>query len=556
MSRPRNMIFEPAPRSPDRAMPRPPPELATLLELEITAELLPWFNSNSNVLNSCTRLKGLFCRNLGLRQLPNLPPTLEELYCNNNELFRLPLLPASLTHLYCDHNRLVSLPEFPENLEEIYCDNNALSSLPDLPDTVIGIRCNDNALYVLPEDLPLGLTYLICSNNQLTTLPALPDGLIVLECENNPIALMPQVVNMDGEFNDIEDPRLPEGLQHLNCSYNMLSELPPLPPYLHMFNCSGNELTAFVGQFPENLYDLNCSHNRLTVLPTLPSSIRIFNCLDNPLRQEPQANINGRLVTVSREFANLPLPPAASVSRPIETINASDDRDEEWDLDEDEDGDEVPDYTTLLQTLYANLAAVPLAASTITIAPTDIGYDAIMMGDENVADYLRESADNIVFKYANAFFFHTKSAIIQHTITDPNVIKYGCLAVGYTIIPRRENVNMDIPYVTGRGLGMTIGLIPLTQLKTLLTTATIQAVEVVATRQQLPSTASFQMLQPNPDAVSASHCQEGQGELVYELRVIDATPTSRGGRRRKRNRQTYRRRRCGSKKGVRKSYRR
>jgi Leucine-rich repeat (LRR) protein len=79
--------------------------------------------------------------NLGLTELPPLPPTLVELDCRGNQLTELPQLvsedPSTLEYLNCRDNQLTELPQLPSTLVGLGCDNNQLTELPQLPSTLM-----------------------------------------------------------------------------------------------------------------------------------------------------------------------------------------------------------------------------------------------------------------------------------------------------------------------------------------------------------------------------------------------------------------------------------
>ena len=55
-------------------------------------------------------------RDLGLTELPSLPPTLKWLDCSQNQLTKLPPLPPTLQRLECSENLLMELPPLPPTL--------------------------------------------------------------------------------------------------------------------------------------------------------------------------------------------------------------------------------------------------------------------------------------------------------------------------------------------------------------------------------------------------------------------------------------------------------
>jgi len=115
-----------------------------------------------------------------------------------------------------------------------------------------------------------GVTELDCSKNLLTSLPSLPPALERLDCENNRLTSLPS---------------LPPALERLDCDNNRLTSLPPLPPSLKVLHCSDNQLTS-LPPLPSSLEVLQCSINQLTSLPPLPDSLRLLYC-NNPLTSLP-----------------------------------------------------------------------------------------------------------------------------------------------------------------------------------------------------------------------------------------------------------------------------
>ena len=75
--------------------------------------------------------------------------------------------------------------------------------------------------------------------------------------------------------------------------------------------------------------------------------------------------------------------------------------------------------------------------------------------------------------------------------------------------------------MAGKSFGF-YGLIPIAQLKTIIESehSEYQFI-IVEDSGKAPSVVSLHMLQPGANAVSASHCQEGHGDTIYELSRID-----------------------------------
>ena len=146
------------------------------------------------------------------------------------------------------------------------------------------LHCDNKNLTELPYPLPNTLEKLNCSNNLIKVLPILPESLIELDCSNNPL---------------IEAPILPKNLLYLTFSSIDCSDktddkkdncciFPKLPSNLRLLNCSSNNLSEFSQDLPNNLNDFICSYNKLVYLPSLPKSLVVLNCFHNLLVELPK----------------------------------------------------------------------------------------------------------------------------------------------------------------------------------------------------------------------------------------------------------------------------
>ncbi len=192
--------------------------------------------------------------------------------------------------------------------------------------------------------------------------------------------------------------------------------------------------------------------------------------------------------------------------------------------------------------VYCNLLHIPLEDSNLSIQPDDIGHDIIMIEDVKVIDYLNQDPNNIVFYFGNNVALLTDRDNLRRSL-NANTLKYACVNVDTAITPRIENVITDTPYLFLNGAGFTTGgLVPLGMIKTILSDITIKAVQIPSTPVgNAVSTTSFQMLGPNPMAVSASHCQAGQDAAIYTMKRMNVPSATVGGRRRTRRRRKTRR---------------
>lgn len=198
-----------------------------------------------------------------------------------------------------------------------------------------------------------------------------------------------------------------------------------------------------------------------------------------------------------------------------------------------------------------------LPISAVTIHPdTDTGMDLISGEETTVNAYLREDPGNVVFYFNQRVVLLSHKDQLEEFYMNPsyigNSVKFACKAVETSIIPRRDNIEPRPAYISLRSLGcMVDGLVTVEEMVSVVETQETRCVNISSTpSREVPSTASYQMLGPTPNAVGASHCQEGQGAKVYSLEDI---PMQMGGKRRRKtrkrrraNRRTHKRRRSMS----------
>lgn len=124
--------------TPITSLPTLPSTLEKLILIETLITELPLLPST---------LKKLYINplhNLGITQLPPLPPTLVYLSCiTNYSLTELPPLPSSLQKLYCGWTQITELPPLPDSLLEFGCQNTLLTELPSLPSSLTWLNCSD-----------------------------------------------------------------------------------------------------------------------------------------------------------------------------------------------------------------------------------------------------------------------------------------------------------------------------------------------------------------------------------------------------------------------------
>lgn len=154
---------------------------------------------------------------------------------------------------------------------------------------------------------------------------------------------------------------------------------------------------------------------------------------------------------------------------------------------------------------------------------TQQAFDVIMREDTFIWKHLTESTDHIVFYHPHGtggHFYITDKNTLEHLATDVNSVKYKCNQVYEILYISPDKYDAATPYLAGKSFGF-YGLIPIAQLKTIIESADAgHQFILVKESGKAPSTVSMQMLGEHANAVSASHCQEGHGDTIYELHRI------------------------------------
>ncbi|WP_157607696.1 3-coathanger stack domain-containing protein [Runella limosa] len=234
-------------------------------------------NSCPSCMDSCYRLlpaasslTSLDVSNQGISDLTgiNLFSALQTLNISNNPLTCLPVLPVTLTKLIVNPNEVKCLPKLIPGLQ-VYNKNNEQIATPPvcplyIPDSnfALAIRrtcfsCIDDCNYLLPPAFTL--KSLNISEGKITSLSGIDQftSLETLDCSYNLLT---------------ELPGLPLSLKSLNCSYNKLTSLPSLPVTLTKLECNNNKL-EHLPALPDKLSWLSCANNQLNCLPFLPNTL-------------------------------------------------------------------------------------------------------------------------------------------------------------------------------------------------------------------------------------------------------------------------------------------
>ena len=184
--------------------------------------------------------------------------------------------------------------------------------------------------------------------------------------------------------------------------------------------------------------------------------------------------------------------------------------------------------------IFGVTSLIPLEDSSNRANPNDEGYDLITLENVKVSDYLNDDPNNVVFfMNGQVLILTNKNHIYSRILGAGSPIKYKCRSVSTALVPQLGNLDTSKPCVSLNSFGGTSGgLALLGAMKSVLADPSIRIVEISTPEiDNAVSTASVQMLGPDPNAVAASHCQEGQGDKIYALKKM-TMETSGGNKRR------------------------
>ena len=125
---------------------------------------------------------------------------------------------------------------------------------------------------------------------------------------------------------------------------------------------------------------------------------------------------------------------------------------------------------------------------------------------------------------ADGFLKHNpdNKSIVNKALNDKNMVKIGCKSADGRLNP--QNIMKDKPYVMLKPIGLYGGVITVLQIFGIIE-GNQRLFHVSKTNQTLASTVSLSVLDGG-NRVSASHCQAGQEEIVYNLEYIDQLTTT------------------------------
>ena len=163
----------------------------------------------------------------------------------------------------------------------------------------------------------------------------------------------------------------------------------------------------------------------------------------------------------------------------------------------------------------------------VSVSKSDIPeevWNTVAYGDENVEEFLAEDVKNKIFKFNTTYFAVGGEGVKQHYLSGSNKIKntfYPCFSVGTSLRPRDENVDKTKPLFLLSNIGPITDFVLMKDIIKALKSDE-QYFEILTTdAEDIPTSTSAQMLGPNPDAVSANHCQGGKAAKIFKIAIID-----------------------------------
>jgi len=118
---------------------------------------------------------------------PTLPPQLEQLWYCKCSAKVMPNLPAGLRMLNCIYTQIRELPTLPPLLDELniaWCPK--IKTLPKLPESLIELYAVESGLEVLPE-LPPKLKNLSIARTKIEIIPNMPDSIDNIYADDTPL---------------------------------------------------------------------------------------------------------------------------------------------------------------------------------------------------------------------------------------------------------------------------------------------------------------------------------------------------------------------------------
>tara|TARA_B100000073_G_scaffold345686_1_gene355311 strand:+ start:3303 stop:4517 length:1215 start_codon:yes stop_codon:yes gene_type:complete len=160
-------------------------------------------------------------------------------------------------------------------------------------------------------------------------------------------------------------------------------------------------------------------------------------------------------------------------------------------------------------------------------------------------DKFIKTKTNKIFKFSENWFAVEGDLIIKHYLNMENRF-YECIKTDdNSLIPHLSNLNIEVPLFQVNKLVSADAYVFFETLSVALTIPhQIFEISMENPIRHINSTSSHQMIMPNPNAVSANHCQSGKDAYIYEIFKLNIY---KGGKKQK-----SRRRRCKKQKTIKK----
>jgi E3 ubiquitin-protein ligase SspH2 len=180
----------------------------------------------------------------------------------------------------------IDLTNFPQ-LQKFHISYLYVYEIINIPESVITLSCKFCQLKKIGE-VPEKLEYLNCSGNMIYRLPQIyHTQLKSLFCCGNRLEFLPKLPRMLEWLYCYQNrirklPNLPPTLEYLSCAYNQLYILPNIPDTVVSI-CADNNYIREIPVLPKALKTLFCASNRICKIENLPIFLQRFSCHNNPI---------------------------------------------------------------------------------------------------------------------------------------------------------------------------------------------------------------------------------------------------------------------------------
>jgi ankyrin repeat protein len=152
--------------------------------------------------------------------------------------------------------------------------------------------------------------------------------------------------------------------------------------------------------------------------------------------------------------------------------------------------------------------------------------DFINMEDVKIDDFLAEDPKNKIIKVHNSFYAINGGDITEHFLKQNkknDYVYYPCKKAWVSaLFIGKDDVYIDKPIFSASYLsGVLSDFVLLNEVKSMMKSEN-QYFEIIPTEfENIPATASAQMLTAHANAVGANHCQEGKSAKILKLKMIN-----------------------------------